>query len=68
MTIKSGYVNLTLLPSMLEISSGPCLLPSHHTNTPFKEQLKILIWVVLTLFPLLPRESLEFREELYDPV
>jgi hypothetical protein len=69
MIIKSSYVYFVdAPPSMPEITSGPLHSAFPPSNTPFKEQLKILIWVVVTLLPLLPGESLEFREELFDPV
>jgi hypothetical protein len=53
---------------MPEMTSSTLLSASHHTNTPFKEQLEILMWVVLTLMPLLLDEGLEFRKELFNRV
>ena len=46
--------------------SLPTARQSDLTNTPFKEQLKILMWVILILVPLLLDEGLEFRKEFFN--
>jgi hypothetical protein len=42
---------------MPEMSSYALLFAFHYTNTPFKEELKVLVWVLLILVPLLLDED-----------
>jgi hypothetical protein len=52
-TISSHVYLVDAPPRMPEMTSCALLPASHHTDTLFKEQLKVLMWIVLILVPLL---------------
>lgn len=55
-------------PRMPKIASCALLPASYYTNTPFKEQLKVLVQVILILVLLLLDEGLKLYKELLDRV
>jgi len=69
MTRISSHVYLVDAPPRMPEMTSCALLPaSHHTNTPFKEHLEVLMWAVLILMPLLLNKGLQFGKELFDRV
>ena len=53
---------------MPKMPSCTLFCASHHTNTPFKEHFKVLIWTVLKIVLLLLNKGLKFRKELFNQI